>query len=312
MMESQLHILFKTISFIVYVFPRVIPALILCNIFLEAGLMEKLKPVGKMFTKLAHLPPEVSLPFISSFGSSYTGGAMVISLQEKKVLSERQAILSALALSVPVFLREFFSYFLPTALSVLGWALGSFYLCLRILVIGAKVVFVILVGRKSPVQNWNQEKISKKKEKIKFKNVVRRGWKNSIKPLRRILITIPLAVFIIFELEGLGVFRYLALVAGGIGLSSEVVPVIASYIISPIMGLSMLAALYQQGNILLNGALKTMLLASLFHLPVITLRFLGTYYLGVYGLRLGIKLAAISFALSILVYIGCLFIILVI
>jgi len=126
------------------------------------------------------------------------------------------------------------------------------------------------------------------------------------------MITIPLAALIIFELEMLGIFRYPALLVEGIGLSSEVIPVIVSYIVSPIMGLSMLAALYHQGNLGLNEAFKTMLFASLFHLPVITLRFLGSYYLEVYGPRLGIKLAAISFALSILVYIGCLFVILVI
>ena len=83
-MESQLHILLKVLNFTVYVFFRVIPALMLCNIFLEMGLMNKLKPLGKMFTRVAHLPPEVSLPFISSFGSSYAGGAIVVGLHEKR------------------------------------------------------------------------------------------------------------------------------------------------------------------------------------------------------------------------------------
>ena len=85
-METQLHILYKVLEFMVYVFPRIVPTLVLCNIFLETGLMKRLMPLGRRFTEVAHLPAEVSLPFISSFGSSYVGGAIVVDLLERKLV----------------------------------------------------------------------------------------------------------------------------------------------------------------------------------------------------------------------------------
>jgi len=44
------------------------------------------------------------------------------------------------------------------------------------------MLFIILVGRRSSVQNWSEEKINKKKKgEIRFKNAAWIGVKNSIK-----------------------------------------------------------------------------------------------------------------------------------
>lgn len=306
-MDTQFNILLRVLDFMAYVFPRIIPALVMCNIFLEMGLMKRLMPLGRTFTKVAHLPAVVSLPFISSFGSAYVGGAIVIDLLDKKLLDDRQALLSSVALSIPVFFREFVSYYLPTAVSILGWTLGCIYVGIHAMVIGAKALFVILMGRRSPPCDWKEDEPDGVEDtKTSLRGAVQKGVRDSIRPLKRMAITIPLAALVIFELEALGVFDYSATMVEKIGFSLCAVPAIVSYIAHPMMGLSMLAVLYHQGDIMLAEAVTAMLLGSLLHLPVITLRSSGTYYIGVYGPRLGVKLVALSSSITIFVYGICL------
>lgn len=300
-MVEQLHILYRVLEFMAYVFPRIVPTLVLCNILLETGLMKRLMPLGRRFTEVAHLPAEVSLPFISSFGSSYVGGAIVVDLLERKLIDDRQALLSSMALSIPVFFREFISYYLPTAISILGGTLGCIYVGIHATVIAAKMTFVIAVGRRSPAQNFI-DACAGDEAKTSLRDAVHEGVYDSIRPLKRMAITMPLAALIIFELEALGVFDYSALMVREIGISSCVIPAILSYVAHPMLGLSMLAVLYHEGDIVLAEAVMAMLLGSLIQLPVNTIRFSGTYYLGVYGPLLGAKLVAISTVITILVY----------
>jgi hypothetical protein len=309
-MDAQVHILLKVLDFMVYIFPRIIPALVMCNIFLEMGLMKKLMPLGRSFTKVAHLPAVVSLPFISSFGSAYVGGAIVVDLFDRKLLDDRQALLSSMALSIPVFFREFVSYYLPTVISILGWTLGCIYMGVHVTVIGTKALFVILMGRRSPPCDWSDDEPGDIEEtKTSLRGAVQNGVLDSIRPLKRMAMTIPLSALVIFELEALGLFDYSTTMAGKIGFSLCAVPAIVSYIAHPMAGLSMLAVLYHEGDIMLIEAVKAMLLGSLFHLPVIILRTSGTYYIGVDGPRLGVKLAALSSGITTFVYGTCLLLI---
>ena len=243
-MDLLLRVLTQVGDFVVTISLRIVPALILCNILLEMGLMRRLMPVGRMFTRAAHLPAEVSVPFIASFGSGYIGGAMIVDLHEKKILNERQALLAAMTLSIPIFLKEFVSIFLPIAISVLGWVLGSFYLGVRILVIIAKVLFIIFWGRKSTVQSWPGIEKKENEETKSLKEKLIAGLKSSLKPLKRMAVTIPLAAFFIFLLKELGVFDHSIMVIENLGIPSYAVPPVVSYMASPLLGLSMLAALY--------------------------------------------------------------------
>jgi len=220
---------------------------------------------------------------------------------EKKALNDWQALLSAMALSIPVFIRELFTYLLPTALPILGWALGGFYLGLHTMLIAVKGFFIILMGRRSPARNLIEEKREMEKGKSLWE-AIKKGLLDTLLPLKRMAITIPLVTFITFEMEGMGMFNYSIPVARSLGLPICALPVLVGYAASPLIGLSILSALYHQGGLLLGEALKVMLIALILNLPVMMVRYSGTYYIGVYGPRLGTKLALISSTLSVLVY----------
>jgi len=120
---------------------------------------------------------------------------------EKKALNDWQALLSAMALSIPVFIRELFTYLLPTALPILGWALGGFYLGLHTMLIAVKGFFIILMGRRSPARNLIEEKREMEKGKSLWE-AIKKGLLDTLLPLKRMAITIPLVTFITFEWKG--------------------------------------------------------------------------------------------------------------
>ncbi len=310
-MELLVRVLERVVDFSANALLRMIPALVVCNVVLEMGLLKRLMPVAKRFTMLAHLPPEASIPFISSFGSGYAGGAIVVNLYERRVLDERQAVLAAMTLSIPVFFREFVSIFLPVVVSILGGKLGFLYLAIRFLVIIVKTLFIILWGKRYPAQNWSDvEEDRTKKERETMVGKIKAGLKSSYRPLKRMALTIPAAAFFVFLLKELGVFSYPVEAIANMGIPSYAVPPVICYVASPMAGLSMIAALYNGSSLTLLEALTVMLMGSLLHLPVIMLRFAATYYLSVYGPKLGTKILFLSFGISAFVYVVCLLLVL--
>lgn len=305
-MTLLLQVLLQVVNFVAPIFLRIVTAVILCNILLEMGWMRKLMPFGKMFTRAAHLPPEVSLPFISSFGSSHIGGSMIVALHEQKILDDRQVLLAALTLSIPAFVHHFIAYYLPITMSVLGWTLGSFYVGVHIAVTIVKALFIVFWGRKSPVQDLpdigkrGNEEVKTLREKLAA------ALKSSVKPLKRMAVMIPAAAFFMFLLQELGVFNHPLTILDNLGIPAYAIPPVLSYIASPLLGLSMLAALYHQGHLIFTEAIMIMLLGSLLSLPVMMLRFSATFYLPIYGPRLGLKVASIAIGISAFVQGACL------
>lgn len=309
-MEAQLEILIKVLRFCLGIFIWIVPGLLAVNILMELGFLKRLiAPVSWFFGRFANLPREIAVAFLSSFGSSYAGGSMLVNFREKGLLDDRQVFLSAITFSVPFHVRELFTYYLPIVFPLLGMTLGSIYLAIHTMTIMVKLLFVIMVGKLTLSGTSEFRKHLLEEDTGSEKNlplVLRNSLRQCIKPLKRMAVTISLAALLIFELDALGVFQALPIQAESLGLPPCSTACLAAYMANTLMGLTSLAACYQGGELTLVQAVKTMLWGSILAAPVFLIRFSGTYYLGVYGPVLGLKIALASFALKEFVYVTCL------
>lgn len=147
-MDLQLEILIEVLKFCLKIIILIIPALLTVNVLMELGFLKRfIAPLGWFFGYFANLPQEIAVAFISSFGSSYAGGSMLVNFREKGLLNERQVFLSAITFSLPIHIRELLSYYLPVILPLLGFTLGTVYLAMHTMTIIAKILFVVVVGK---------------------------------------------------------------------------------------------------------------------------------------------------------------------
>lgn len=319
-MDTQMDILVRVLCFSFRAFTCIVPGLLIANLLLRAGALQKLvAPAGRLFTWLTNLPPEAGVAFLSGFGSGYTGGSMLVDFHSKGIMNDREILLSAVTLSVPVFVREVFSYYLPIAYPVMGLVLGSIYLGLRFLDVAVKVIVVCLLGKltlrvskesRSVQTGGRTEKTTEKtKDKGNWVTMARESLSGCWKPLRRMAMTIPAAALIVYELQALGVFDSLPVSVKGLGLPPCSTASIVAYLAQPVMGVSALAASYQSRELTLLEATRTMLWAMLLASPVRLLRYSVSHYVGVYGFSLGIKISLLNFCINGIVYTACLLIV---
>lgn len=305
-LEMQLKIIIMVLKFCINIFIWMIPAMFLVNILMETGLLKKLiVPVGWFFNRFAHLPPEIAIAFISSFGSSYTAGSILVNMKEKGVLNDRQVFLSVITFSLPFHIREMFSYYLPVTLPLLGFALGSFYLIVHTTAIIVKIIFVIIMGKLTlaPIERkMPDESLEEEEQKESWPQIIKKAVNQCGSPLKKMIITIPITALVIFELNAFGVLQGLPVNAVKLGLPSCSTACLIAHMTNSLTALTSVAVCYQGGELTLLDAAKTILWGSILAAPVFFIRFSGTYYFGVYGPKLGAKLAVTSLGINILVY----------
>ena len=307
---QQPEILLMVLKFSLKVFVTIILGVLVVNMLMELGFLQKLvAPVGWFFGRFANLPPEIASAFIASFGSSYAGGSMLVDFKNKGLLNDRQVLLSSITFSIPFLIRELFTYYIPVSLSILGLTLGGVYIAVQTIAIIVKFLFVILAGRltlpaiEKPEENKHKENVTVPKD---FLRAFKKSVQGCLKTFKRMAVSIPLAALIIYELNTLGVFQLLPVQAETFGLPSCSTACLLTYMANSLMGLTAIAACFQGAELTLVEAIKTMLWASILSAPIFLIRFSGTYYFGVYGPKLGLKIALISSALNIFVYVACL------
>ncbi|MDD2211406.1 MAG: hypothetical protein PHZ11_07170 [Desulfitobacteriaceae bacterium] len=304
---QQPEILLKVLQFSLRTFSWMIPGVLIVAMLMEMGFLKKLlTPVGRFFARFANLPPEIASAFLASFGSSYAGGSMLVNFKNRGLLNDRQVMLSSITFSIPFHIRELFSYYIPISFSILGLTLGGIYIAVHTVSIIVKLLFVIVVGRltltkkdKKEINNQNEEKETAAKT---FFMALQKSAQSCLKTIRRMAVSIPLAALIIYELTALGVFQLMPVQAESLGLPSCSTACLLAYMANSLMGLTAIATCFQEAQLTLVEAVKTMLWSSILAAPVFLIRFSGTYYFGVYGPKLGLKIALISSGLNIFVY----------
>ena len=300
MLDLLLETLDETISTMMTVFLM----LFATGLMIEMGIFQRFSNLAKPLASLSHLPAVSASTFVISLGSALAANTMIARLKAEGHLNERQAFLSAIMNSVPVYFRELFTYQLAFVVPVLGFFVGGIYAVVAVSTGLIKLILVMILGRAYLEDNsvTSPQLIESREKKNLIEAAKRSLWGQS-----RIFIRIGALYFIM-------TFMVLYLNKEGILQSLDVLPLahlfrvppetvipLTIYVASPKAGITLLGPMIQTGGISESKALIVLMLGSLFMLPVYSIRSLMPNYTSVFGMRLGLSLVVISTGISVFV-----------
>lgn len=293
----------RTVKFILPMLLLIFIGLFGASVLIEAGLMQRLEFLVTPFVKLSHLPHESATAIIASVGSVETANAMVAKFWRDNRINDKEMVLSALANSIPVYFKELFTYQIPVILPVLGSVVGAFYAAVFVLTGLTKSAVIILFGRwaldKRDIRLDRKDPCSRISLEIIRQSFVKQ--KGIFFRISSMLVIMTFAMFVLTDLE---VFDRLSLyinpLAGYFGLPASVVVPVTTYIVNPIVGIASLGALIHNGELTQFQAMITLMLGSMFMLPVLAVRNLVPKYNALFGIKFGLLIVGITTGISIL------------
>jgi len=304
---------------------KVFIMLFLTSFLLELDAFSRISRLAGPLVSVSHLPAVSASSFVVSLGSALAANTMIAKLKEEGHLSERQAFLSAIMNSVPVYFRELFTYQLAFVIPVLGIFVGGAYALISIATGLIKLILVMILGRTyldaddarntqrsaSYSAGTGPDGASLAKSSASSSYVRReRYWnaaRNALRRQRRIFLRIAslyfIMTFLVLYLSREGILQSLdvAPLASLFSIPPETIIPLTVYVASPKAGITLLGPLIQNGGITEIKAIMVLMLGSLFMLPFYALRSLLPNYTGVFGLRMGLSLVFVSTSISLLV-----------
>jgi hypothetical protein len=300
----MLDILQEALNTTVSTMTTVFLMLFLTGIMTEMGLFHRASFIARPLTSLSRLPAISASTFVVSLGSVLAANTMTARLKDEGILTDRQAFLSALMNTVPVYFREMFTYQLAFVIPVLGLFVGGAYAIIFSATGIIKLLIVMIIGRRYLGE-----------DSIAFEGTIKSPPKKSILQAAKGSLAGEIPIF----LRMAGIFfimTFLILYLNEIGFLSslDAVPLahlfqvppetiipLTIFVASPKAGMSLLGPMIQNGNLSEAKALIVLMLGSMFMLPFIALRSQVPTYASVFGMRMGFSLVAVSTVISILV-----------
>ncbi len=143
MLDLLLQTLDDTVSTMITVFIM----LFLTGLMVEMGTFQRISHLARPLISISHLPAVSASTFVISLGSALAANTVIARLLAEGQLTERQAFLSAIMNSVPVYFRELFTYQLAFVIPVLGIFVGGAYAVISIATGLIKLALVLVLGR---------------------------------------------------------------------------------------------------------------------------------------------------------------------
>src|SRR5512137_431542 len=143
----MLDLLFQALGDTISPMSTVFIMLFLTGFLLELDAFSRFSHLARPLASLSHLPAVSASSFVISLGSALAANTMIARLKEEGKLSEREAFLSAIMNSVPVYFRELFTYQLAFVIPVLGIFVGCVYAIISIATGLIKLALVMFLGR---------------------------------------------------------------------------------------------------------------------------------------------------------------------
>jgi len=325
MLDLLLQTLDDTISTMITVFLM----LFLTGLMVEMNAFQRISHLARPLISISHLPAVSASTFVVSLGSALAANTMIARLLAEGHLSERQAFLSAIMNSVPVYFRELFTYQLAFVIPVLGIFVGGAYAVISIATGLIKLALVLVLGRAylpvdssgSSVSSTSSTKSCSSAAPLQPPAQARKNLREAaIKSLggqSRIFLRIAglyfVMTFLVLYLSREGILQSLDVIplAQFFSVPPETIIPLTIYVASPKAGIALLGPLIQNGGISETKALIVLMLGSLFMLPFYSLRSLLPNYTSVFGMRLGLSLVIISTGISVAVRMSVLLMLLI-
>ena len=333
MLDLLLQTLDDTVSTMVVVFLM----LFITGLMVEMDAFSCITHLARPLVSVSHLPAVSASTFVISLGSALAANTVIARMLAEGQLSDRQAFLSAIMNSVPVYFRELFTYQLAFVIPVLGIFVGGAYAVISIATGLIKMALVLILGRAylpadpsaassppSSASRQSQPSAPSASSCARLSLSQPQTWSNlkeaAIKSLRgqsRIFLRIAglyfIMTFLVLYLSREGILQSLDVLplAHFFGVPPETIIPLTIYVASPKAGITLLGPLIQNGGISETKALIVLMLGSLFMLPFYSLRSLLPNYTSVFGMRLGLSLVIISTGISVAVRLSVLLVLLI-
>ena len=339
MLDLFLQTLDNTVSTMITVFLM----LFLTGFMVEMGAFQRISHLARPLVSISHLPAVSASTFVISLGSALAANTMIARLKAEGHLSERQALLSAIMNSVPVYFRELFTYQLAFVIPILGIFVGGAYAAISIATGLIKLALVMVLGRAYLPGDSSDSSVSSTPstsstssapsvsssssvssatplQPLTFqarKKIYKYAAIKSLRGQSRIFLRIAglyfIMTFLVLYLSREGILQSLDVitVANFFAIPPETIIPLTIYVASPKAGIALLGPLIQNGDISETKALIVLMVGSLFMLPFFSLRSILPNYTSIFGMRMGLTLVMISTGISVLVRLSVLVMLLI-
>ncbi len=300
----MLDLLSKTLDTAVPVLVTIFLGLFLAGMLMELGLLDRLSLLSRPLVSLANLPSISASSFLVSLGSAVAANSMIAEFKMRGAIDDRETILCALMNSIPVYIREIFTYQLPVVVPLLGPVVGLFYASVFITTAIIKILMVIVLGRLL-LKGERGEKITleyPKRESAPLRAAIK-TVRGQMRLFGRISLTYVSMTLIVLALNEMGFFERLSVlpIAQTFNINPEAVVPLTTYVISPLVGLSMISPMIQSGSLSEIQAAIVLMIGSMFMLPIFALKSMVPNYTAIFGARIGLSVVIISTGVSIMV-----------
>jgi hypothetical protein len=296
MIETLLSALVLAGGLLGRVLPFMIMGVIVAELIVTLGFVNKMSFVAQPITRFSHLKHECGVSFLMAFGSLTAANAMLAQYREKGLISKREMFLAAMINSFPGILMHWQSM-LPALLPLLG-TIGLVYFLILVLIGIVKTALVMVASRFLLPARPEQKLSLETKSRPPLKEAFMQSLKSSRRIIKRmVIITVP-TMLIMSILIKLGVFDSLASYLSGVSV----------YLPVPVGGLGIIAAMFGHhiaaytvasnllatGEIAARGIILSLLIGSVLTSIISMFRYQIPHYVGIYGLKTGIQLMLLS------------------
>ena len=290
-----------SLELLVRTVPIVVAGVLIAEILIALKITDRIASVAYPVTTFSHLPHECGASFLLAFISPQAADAMLVDYYHKGTIGRSELIIAALINSFPSVVMHW-RYLVPVYLPLLG-VFGLIYFAVLMGIGFLKTGIVMVAGRvllHPPPASGPPEKSSG--PTLSLREALRASLGPAARTLRRILgIMVPTLVIVAFLVEA-GVFDAVAAYLEGASrlfpIPPEGLAIIAAKFGSYIAAASVASALLAAGDMTGKDIVITLLVANLLTSVVTYLRWLGSFYIAIFGPRRGTEIMLLSVALQ--------------
>jgi hypothetical protein len=281
------------------------------ELLMQLGMMKYLRPVGQPVARLARLPSESALSFLSAIGSMIAAHTMTAQHFEDRRLTRRELTATGVLNTVPFHFKETFTFQLPVVLPLLGPRLCLVYIAAFWLTGVIKIIFVVLYGQLAIPPREEQSDAfaalacNPDQQGCGIRTVrqlLTDTWNKRRRMFARMLLVLAVVTLLVQLLVASGamsLFERLVLpVTTLFDLPPSLVGPISTYVVHPTAGLAFLSNLLAKQMVSEYHAIVALLAAGTIMIPVTRLRRTLPRYMAIYGVRAGAHICALTAAMA--------------
>ncbi len=313
--------LYQTFLILIKTLPVIFITLVITGFLIERGYLTKIFYFTTPLISKIGLPGETSAAFIASFGSGLSAGTILSKLYSDGKITAPQMILAAQMNTLPVFIRETFTRFIPVIIPILGFLPGLIYTAAFIFSGLFKLLLIIIAGvflKKFSDKNISHEEqgsgqiVDLVHGPVTFdelRTLLLKAGADFIRIARLMII----ATFIITFASGAGLLsafeKMVAPFMAFIDMPEKMVAPVLAYVGHSTAGGYIIGAMYKNGSIDLYIAAVSALAGNMLSFPMFLVRSSMARNMAIYGARFGAIHVFITFITGIIARLIFLFVV---